>query len=52
MVMDAIEKDMESTLMCYKDRASRELVEFCYECIEREIDALPQYRIDNVQEVS
>lgn len=51
MVMDAIEKDMESTLMCYKDRASREIVEFCYECIEREIDALPQYRIDNVQEV-
>lgn len=52
MVMDAIGEDMETTLACYKDRASREIVEFCYECIEREIDALPQYRIDNVQEVS
>ena len=51
MVMDAIEEDMKLTLMYCKDRASREIVEFCYKSIEREIDALPQYRIDNVQEV-
>lgn len=51
MVMDAIEEDMNITLMYCRDRPSREIVKACYECIERKIDILPQYRIDNVQEV-
>ena len=52
VVMDAIQEDMETSLMCYDDEATRDIVKFCYESIEREIDRLPQYRIENVTEVN
>lgn len=51
-VLDAIYEDLGSTLMCYEDNATKDIVRFCYECIEREIDRLPQYRLENVAETN
>lgn len=50
VALQAIEEDMETSLMCYTDKASKNIVRFCYECVVKEIDRLPQYRVDNVQE--
>lgn len=49
-VIQTIEEDMKTSLMCYTDKASKNIVRFCYEGMMREIDKLPQYRVDNVQE--
>lgn len=51
VVMDAIQEDMETSLMCYDDEATRNIVKFCYECIENEIDRLPQYRVENASKI-
>lgn len=50
--MDAIHEDMETSLMCYDDEVFRDIVKFCYASIEREIDMLPQYRIETVSEIN
>lgn len=48
-VIDAIKEDMETLLMCNQDcENSRDIVRLCYESIEREINRLPQYRLENV----
>lgn len=49
-VIDAIEEDMHSTMMCYEGKREKDIVEFCYECMRRAIEELPQYRPDNVFE--
>ena len=49
-VIDAIEEDMHSTMMCYEGKEKKDIVEFCYECMRRAIEELPQYRPDNVFE--
>ena len=48
-VIGAIHEDMETTLMCYEDKRTKDIVRFCYESVEREIDGLPQHRIENVK---
>jgi len=50
-VINAIQEDMETSLMCYDDQATKEIIKFCYESMEREIDNLPQFRLDTVAEV-
>ena len=49
-VIDTLREDMETTMMCYKrtDRAGHHQI--CYENMERAVDGLPQYRVDNVTE--
>ena len=42
-VMKALQEDMETTLACYNDGATRAVVKFCYDSIERELERLPQY---------
>ena len=49
--MDALKEDMETTLACYKDEQTKEVIRFCYGCMAREIDELPQYRADNLLEM-
>lgn len=49
-VINAIHEDKETSLMCYDDKPSKDIVRFCYESIEREIDGLPQYAVDNTTE--
>lgn len=44
--------DMETTLACYNDGATRAVVKFCYDSIERELERLPQYVPENVVEQS
>lgn len=44
--------DMETTLACYNDGATRAVVKFCYDSIERELERLPQYVPENVIEQS
>lgn len=51
MVMDTIREDMETTLACYQDEPTKEVIRFCYGCMERAMNELPQYRIDSVVEV-
>lgn len=52
-VINAIKEDMETTCMCYQEcENSRDIVRLCYESIEREIDMLPQYRLENVIETA
>lgn len=50
-VIKALHEDKETTLLCYSDKATRDIIEFCYESIEREIDRLSQYKLDNVTNV-
>ena len=50
MVIDALKEDMEDTKKCYEYYQEKELIEFCYNCMERVIDRLPQYYTENVVE--
>lgn len=47
-VMDALHEDEQMTIMCYEDKKSKDLIQFCYESMEREINKLPQYRPETV----
>lgn len=49
-VMRALQEDRETTLACYNDGATREIVRFCYESMERELERLPQYVLESVVE--
>lgn len=49
-VMEALQEDMSSSLMCYDDEGSSDIVRFCYESAINEIDRLNQYRPSNVEE--
>lgn len=49
-VMSALEEDRETTMMCYDDTGTREIVCFCYESMERVLDGLPQYVPESVIE--
>lgn len=51
VVMQAIEEDMKESLHVYSDKESKDIVKFCYKSVTREIDKLPQYRIENVEPV-
>lgn len=49
-VIDALEEDMQDTMMCYEGKREKDIIAFCYESMERVIQNLPQYRVDNVVE--
>ena len=49
-VMRALQEDRETTMACYNDGATREIVRFCYESMERELERLPQYVLESVVE--
>ena len=51
-VMGTLQEDRETTLACYNDEATRAVVKFCYDSIERELERLPQYEPENVVEQS
>ncbi len=51
-VIDALEEDMGDTIMCYEGKREKDIIAFCYESMERTIESLPQYRVDNVVEDS
>lgn len=42
-VIKTMNEDMETTLACYNDGATRAIVRFCYDSMECELDKLPQY---------
>lgn len=50
MVINALREDMQDTKKCYEYYQEKELIEFCYNCMERVIDRLPQYYPENVVE--
>ena len=50
-VMNELQEDMETTLMCYDDKGTMDIISFCYECMSVAIDRLPQYRLENVTEI-
>lgn len=49
-VIKTMNEDMETTLACYNDGATRAVVKFCYDSIERELERLPQYIPESVVE--
>lgn len=49
-VIKTMNEDRETTLACYNDGATREIVRFCYESMERELERLPQYVPESVVE--
>ena len=49
-VIDTLREDMETTMMCYKGQTEQDIIRFYYENMERSVDGLPQYRVDNVTE--
>ena len=49
-VMGTLQEDRETTLACYNDGATREIVRVCYESMERELERLPQYVLESVVE--
>lgn len=49
-VINALEEDMQDTMMCYKGKREKDIIAFCYESMERTIEELPQYRVDNLVE--
>lgn len=50
MVINALKEDMEDTKKCYEGYQEKELIDFCYNCMERVIYRLPQYYPENVVE--
>lgn len=50
MVINALREDMKDTQKCYEYYREKELIEFCYNCMERVIDRLPQYYPENAVE--
>lgn len=42
-VINALRDDRETALACYDGEKEREIIRFCYDCMEREIDSLQQY---------
>ena len=50
MVINALREDKQDTKMCYEGCAEKEIVEFCYNCMEHTIDRLPQYFPESVEE--
>lgn len=50
MVINALREDMQDTQKCYEYYREKELIEFCYNCMERVIDRLPQYYPENAVE--
>lgn len=50
-VIDTLREDMETTTMCYKGQTEQDIIRFCYENMERAVDGLPQYRVDNAIEI-
>ncbi len=50
MVINALKEDMQDTKKCYEGYQEKELIDFCYNCIERVIDRLPQYYPENAVE--
>ena len=49
-VIDALEEDMQDTMMCYEGAQEEDIVRFCYKCMQRVIADLPQYWPNNVFE--
>ena len=49
-VINALRDDRETTLACYEGEREREIIRFCYDCIERELDSLQQYEPESVVE--
>lgn len=49
-VIKTMNEDRETTLACYNSSEEREIVRFCYESMERELERLPQYVPENVVE--
>lgn len=50
-VIDTLREDMETTMMCYEGQTEQDIIRFCYENMERAVDGLPQYRVDNAIEI-
>lgn len=50
-VTDTLREDMETTMMYYKGQTEQDIIRFCYENMERAVDGLPQYRVDNAIEI-
>lgn len=49
-VIDALEEDMQDTMMCYEGTQEEDIVRFCYKCMQQVIADLPQYWPNNVFE--
>lgn len=49
-VINALEEDMQDTMMCYEKKLEKDIIAFCYESMGQTIEELPQYCPDNVFE--
>ena len=49
-VMEALREDKETSMMCYDDEATRAIVKFCYDSMERELEQLRLYEVENEEE--
>ena len=48
--INALRDDRETTLACYEGERERDIIRFCYDCMERELDSLQQYEPESVVE--
>lgn len=49
-VNKTLRNDMETTLACYSGKQEREIIRFCYESMQRELDLLSQHVPENLVE--
>ena len=49
-VINALEEDMQDTMMCYEGKREKDIIAFCYKQMRRTIEELPQYWPDDVVE--
>ena len=49
-VINALEEDMQDTMMCYEGKREKDIIASCYKGLRRTIEELPQYWPDNVVE--
>ena len=49
-VINALEEDKESVMMCYEGKERKDIIAFCYESMKQIIEVLPQYWPENMIE--
>lgn len=47
-VINALEEDKESVMMCYEGKERKDIIAFCYESMKQIIEVLPQYWPENM----
>lgn len=47
-VLEVLEEDMETSMMCYDDEETQVIIKFCYDSMKRALEELEPHRIPRI----